>query len=65
MASRNHTAVRLDPATIAKLEALRASFSTQWRDATLSDALRAVIEVGLTAMEKKVARAARKRPSAR
>lgn len=42
-----HTAVRLDDATIAKLDALLPGLALPGRPATRSDALRAVILAGL------------------
>jgi hypothetical protein len=47
MAAKDHVAVRLDPSTLKNLEKLRASLSTEWHQATQSDALRAVILRGL------------------
>jgi hypothetical protein len=48
-----HTAVRLDAETLARLRALREPFSTFWHEATTSDILRAVIIAGLEIVERK------------
>lgn len=42
-----HVSVRLDEATMARVDALRPHFSTHWRSATRSDILRVLIRVGL------------------
>jgi len=52
MTSKQHTAVRVDDQTLARIEALRQIFSTTWRDATISDILRALIYSGLKVLEK-------------
>jgi hypothetical protein len=44
--------VRLDDATIARIEALRPIFSTTGRDATCSDVLREVVLRGLERFER-------------
>jgi hypothetical protein len=46
--STSHVSVRLDADTIARVDALAPQFSTQWRPATRSDVLRALI---LSALE--------------
>ena len=51
MASKQHTAVRVDQETLARIEAFRELFSTKWRDATISDILRALILRGLDKLE--------------
>jgi hypothetical protein len=48
-----HTAVRLDAQTLARIRALREDFSTFWHEATTSDVLRAVILAGLEVVETK------------
>jgi hypothetical protein len=42
-APRKHVAVRLDDETLAQVHALLPQLTTEWRRATLSDALRALI----------------------
>ena len=49
--STNHVSVRLDAETIARVDALAPHFSTQWRAATRSDVLRALILTALAARE--------------
>jgi hypothetical protein len=39
----NHVSVRLDPPTMARVDALGPTFSTKWRPATRSDILRGLI----------------------
>lgn len=65
--STNHVSVRLDAETMARVEALSPSFSTEWRTATRSDILRGLIldalerfERGGRARAEKPATAARK-----
>jgi hypothetical protein len=53
---RGHVAVRLDQATIARLDALRWLYALPGREATRSDGLRAVILAGLSAEEQRAAR---------
>jgi len=52
---RDHTAVRLDPPTIARIETIRARMGLRAADMgaqiTTSDALRAIIARGLPALE--------------
>jgi hypothetical protein len=48
---RQHTAVRVDEAMHARIEAVRKTLSTTWRDATVSDVLRLLIYRGLETME--------------
>jgi hypothetical protein len=55
-APRGHVAVRLDEATIARLDALRPQYALPGREATRSDALRAVVLTGLEVEEKRAAR---------
>jgi hypothetical protein len=45
--STSHVSVRLDAETIARVDALAPHFSTQWRPATRSDVLRALILTAL------------------
>lgn len=45
--STNHVSVRLDAETIARVDALAPQLSTQWRPATRSDVLRALILTAL------------------
>jgi hypothetical protein len=52
---RGHVAVRLDEATIARLDALRRLYALPGRDATRSDGLRAVILAGLEIEERRAA----------
>lgn len=47
--STSHVSVRLDAETIARVDALAPQLSTQWRPATRSDVLRALI---LTALDR-------------
>ena len=51
-AKKDHVAVRVDEKTLARLEAVRARMSPEWRRATQSDVLRAVIFAGLEVMER-------------
>ncbi len=53
---RGHVAVRLDEATIARLDALLPLYALPGRDATRSDGLRAVILAGLDLEERRAAR---------
>jgi hypothetical protein len=46
--SKGHVAVRLDVATLARIDALMPRLSEEWHQATRSDVLRALI---LTALE--------------
>jgi len=62
MTSRQHTSVRIDNETLARIEAVREHLSTEWRDATTSDVLRALIYMGLRVMEKKYMGKAQKNP---
>jgi|HubBroStandDraft_6_1064221.scaffolds.fasta_scaffold651374_2 hypothetical protein len=50
---KGHVAVRLDNATIARLDALLPLYALPGRDATRSDALRAVILAGIDAEERR------------
>jgi hypothetical protein len=52
---KGHVAVRLDEATIARLDALLALYALPGRPATRSDGLRAVILAGLTVEERRAA----------
>jgi hypothetical protein len=56
---RGHVAVRLDEPTIARLDALLPLYALPGRDATRSDALRAVVLAGLELEEGRAARRAR------
>ncbi len=49
--STNHVSVRLDAETIARVDALAPQFSTEWRPATRSDVLRALILTALALHE--------------
>ncbi|MEP7124435.1 MAG: hypothetical protein ABJE95_26140 [Byssovorax sp.] len=49
--STNHVSVRLEPEIIARVDALEPHFSTQWRPATRSDVLRALILTALASHE--------------
>jgi hypothetical protein len=60
MTSRQHISVRVDDETLARIEALRERMSTTWRDATISDVLRAVIYTGLDVMGKEHTEEAKK-----
>jgi hypothetical protein len=53
---RGHVAVRLDEATIARLDALLPLYALPGRDATRSDGLRAVILAGIEIEERRAAR---------
>ena len=53
---KGHVAVRLDPATIARLDALLALYALPGRSATRSDGLRAVILAGLEVEERRASR---------
>jgi hypothetical protein len=53
---KGHVAVRLDPATIARLDALLPLYALPGRTATRSDGLRAVILAGLEVEERRAAR---------
>jgi hypothetical protein len=46
-----HVAVRLDEATVTRVDALCPSLSTSWHQASRSDALRAIILAGLPIVE--------------
>jgi len=61
MTLREHTAVRVDNETLARIEALRKDMTTAWRDATTSDVLRALIYTGLDIIEKEHAEDAKKK----
>jgi hypothetical protein len=52
---KGHVAVRLDPATIARLDALLILYALPGRAATRSDGLRAVILAGLEVEERRAA----------
>jgi hypothetical protein len=51
---KGHVAVRLDPPTIARLDALLPLYELPGRPPTRSDALRAVILAGLDAEERRL-----------
>jgi hypothetical protein len=59
---KGHVAVRLDPATIARLDALLALYALPGRTATRSDGLRAVILAGLEVEERRASLAIKPRP---
>jgi hypothetical protein len=56
-------AVRLDEATIARLDALLPLYALPGRDATRSDGLRAVILAGLVIEEERAGRGAKPGPA--
>jgi hypothetical protein len=47
----SHVAVRLDPATIDRVDALVPALTTPWRQATRSDVLRMLVLAGLETKE--------------
>jgi len=49
--SMSHVSVRLDPAILARIDALVPAFSTKWRTAFRSDVVRALILDGLRLAE--------------
>lgn len=51
MSPKDHVAVRLDTATLSRIDALKDVLTTPWHEATRSDILRAVIITGLESME--------------
>jgi hypothetical protein len=53
---KGHVAVRLDPATIARLDALLPLYALPGRSPTRSDGLRAVILAGLGMEEQRAVR---------
>jgi hypothetical protein len=55
---KGHVAVRLDPETIRRLDALLGLYALPGRAATRSDGLRAVILAGLEVEERRAARRA-------
>lgn len=55
---KGHVAVRLDPATIRRLDGLLGLYALPGRPATRSDGLRAVILAGLDVEERRAARLA-------
>jgi hypothetical protein len=57
---KGHVAVRLDPATIARLDALLPLYALPGRSPTRSDGLRAVILAGLDVEEQRAAREAQR-----
>jgi hypothetical protein len=59
---KGHVAVRLDPATIARLDALLQLYALPGRSATRSDGLRAVILAGLVVEEQRAARLGKDTP---
>jgi hypothetical protein len=58
---KGHVAVRLDPVTIARLDALLPLYALPGRTATRSDGLRAVILAGLEIEERRASRAVKPR----
>lgn len=61
-ARKGHVAVRLDGATIARLDALLPLYALPGRPATRSDGLRAVILAGLEVEERRAAERAGTKP---
>jgi hypothetical protein len=51
MSPKDHVAVRLDNATLTRIDALKDVLTTPWHEATRSDILRAVILTGLENLE--------------
>jgi hypothetical protein len=51
MSPKDHVAVRLDTATLSRIDALKDILTTPWHEATRSDILRAVILTGLDSLE--------------
>jgi hypothetical protein len=51
MSPKDHVAVRLDNATLGRIDALKEVLTTPWHEATRSDILRAVILTGLDDLE--------------
>ena len=62
-ARKGHVAVRLDEATIARLDALLGLYALPGRAATRSDGLRAVILAGIDVEERRAARLGAAPPS--
>lgn len=52
--STNHVSIRLDEATMARIDALGDVFSTEWHVATRSDILRALILLSLERYEREL-----------
>jgi hypothetical protein len=50
-AKSKHVAMRLDPETVARVDALLPGLSSAWHTAKRSDALRYLILAGLAAVE--------------
>ncbi len=50
-AKHPHTSVRLDPETLARVEAVRVKLNHPWREATTSDSLRMLICSSLAHVE--------------
>jgi hypothetical protein len=61
---RGHVAVRLDRATIARLDALLPLYALPGRSATRSDGLRAVILAGIDVEERRAMLGAEPKPGA-
>jgi hypothetical protein len=59
-APKGHVAVRLDPPTIARIDALLPLYELPGREPCRSDALRGVVLVGLEAEERRARRRARR-----
>ncbi len=57
LAGMNHVSVRLDSATMARVDAMAPAFSTEWRRATRSDILRGLILASLDRFEQAAAAA--------
>jgi hypothetical protein len=56
-----HVAVRLDEETLARIDALRSKLSTEWHEATRSDALRLLLVDALARLESDPEALARRR----
>ncbi len=52
MSTKELVAVRLEPEIVARIDALKDYFSAEWRDATRSDVIRALILDSLERFEK-------------
>jgi hypothetical protein len=60
-APKGHVAVRLDEATIARIDALMPLYALPGREPTRSDALRALLFAGFATEERRAARQLRRR----
>jgi len=52
MSTKELVAVRLEPEIVARIDALKDFFSAEWRDATRSDVIRALIIDSLDRFER-------------